>query len=503
MPAKRWWLLGGLVLLGAAGLQVVLERSGVALDVAEVCLLAGGGIAGAVAVRLGARLSAERRRHLAALSDQASRDPLTGLASRAVLNRELEERPGVLLLIDLDGFKAVNDTLGHDSGDQLLTVVGSRISAIVPRAALAARLGGDEFAVLLPAGTTRPEAVAVAEQVMATLTDPITLDGMEPVIGASIGVAFPESGAGTRQLLRDADIALYAAKAAGRACYRIFEPGMHAETLARVQLENDLAHALIRDEFEVAYQPIVDLPDGRVTGFEALLRWRHPTRGLLGPGAFLPAAEQAGLLPACDRWILATACRQLAIWRYRHRDLTVSVNISAGYLTDGTLAADVQAALTAAALPPAALTLEITESALVTDLDRAAEVLRQVKALGVRVALDDFGTGYSSLAYMRALPIDILKIDRSFVADLNTSDTESTLTGAILALAHSLKLGQIAEGVEDAAQAQWLSQHDCRQAQGYHFARPMPADRITALLDSGARCAPYPVDTPAAPRIAA
>jgi EAL domain-containing protein (putative c-di-GMP-specific phosphodiesterase class I) len=201
--------------------------------------------------------------------------------------------------------------------------------------------------------------------------------------------------------------------------------------------------------------------------------------------------------------MLATACRQLSRWRYRHPDLTMSVNISAGYLTDGTLPADVRAALHSAGLPAAALTLEITESALVTDLDRAAEVLRQVKALGVRVALDDFGTGYSSLAYMRALPIDILKIDRSFVADLSTSDAESTLTGAILALAHSLKLGQIAEGVEDAAQAQWLSQHDCRQAQGYHFARPMPADRITALLDSGARCAPYPADVTPAARIAA
>ena len=273
---------------------------------------------------------------------------------------------------------------------------------------------------------------------------------------------------------------------------------MHAETLARVQLETDLAHALIRDEFEIAYQPIVDLPDGRVTGFEALLRWRHPTRGLLMPGAFLSTAEEAGLLPACDRWILSNACRQLARWRNRHPDLTVSVNISAGYLTDRTLPADVNAALAAAGLAPEALTLEITESALVTDLDRAAEVLRQVKALGVRVALDDFGTGYSSLAYMRALPIDILKIDRSFVADLSTSADESTLTGAILALARSLKLGQIAEGVEDAAQAQWLAQNDCGQAQGYHFARPMPADRVTALLDSGARCAPYPAERVAA-----
>src|SRR2546423_7141727 len=209
------------------------------------------------------------------------------------------------------------------------------------------------------------------------------------------------------------------------------------------------------------------------------------------PAAFLPPAEEAGLLPACDRWTMSTACRQLARWRIKHPDLTMSVNISAGYLTDGTLPSDVRAALSAAGLPPEALTLEITESALVTDLDGAAEVLRQVKALGARVALDDFGTGYSSLAYMRALPIDILKIDRSFVADLATSD-ESTLTGAILALARSLKLGQIAEGVEDAAQALWLSQHDCGQAQGYHFARPMPAERITALLDSGDRTAPYP-----------
>src|SRR5256886_3097170 len=437
MPAKRLWLLGGLVLAGAAGMQAVLARSGTGFDVADLYLLAAAGLAGTVAIRLGIRLSIERERHRAALAEQAHRDPLTGRASRAMLRLELERRPGVLLLVALDGFKAVNDPLGHGAGDELLTVVGARIGAIVPRSALAARLGGDEFAVLLPAGTTRPEALTAAEQVLATLADPITVAGMEAMTGASIGVAFAETGAENGQLLRDADIALYAAKAAGRACYRVFEPGMHAETLARVQLENDLAHALIRDEFEIAYQPIVDLPDGRVTGLEALLRWRHPTRGLLMPAAFLPTAEQAGLLPACDRWILSNACRQLARWRNRHPDLTVSVNISAGYLVDKTLPADVQAALSAAGLAPEALTVEITESALVTDLDRAAEVLRQVKALGVRVALDDFGTGYSSLAYMRALPIDILKIDRSFVADLSTSEMENTLTGAILALARS------------------------------------------------------------------
>jgi diguanylate cyclase (GGDEF)-like protein len=487
MPAKRsWWLAAG-ALFGAAGVQAALYLwSRYRFDVAEFCLLAAL-LVGTAAVRLQARLTTEQHHYDRALTDQATRDPVTGLANRARLAEELD-RGGALLLVDLDGFKSINDTRGHGTGDQVLAIVGERIRVVAPPLALVARPGGDEYAVLLPAATTRSEAAAVATRILTALAEPVMSDGLDAILGASIGIAFAQPGAGSGQLLRDADIALYAAKAAGRGGYRVFEPGMHAETLARVQLTDDLGHALLRDEFEIAYQPIVTLPDGRVTGFEALLRWRHPTRGLLMPGAFLPAAEAAGLLPACDRWILAHACRQLARWRLRHPDLTISVNVSAGYLTDGTLPADVTAALAAAGLAPAALTLEITESALVTDLDRAAEVLRQVKALGVRVALDDFGTGYSSLAYMRALPIDILKIDRSFVADVSTSASEATLTGAILALAHSLRVEQIAEGVEDAAQAQWLARHACTQAQGYHFARPMPAERINALLDSGARC---------------
>jgi diguanylate cyclase (GGDEF)-like protein len=495
MPANRLRWLAAAVLVAAVGVQAaLLVRSGNLRDLAELCLLAALG-AGTVALVLAARLATERARHDLVLTAQATHDPLTGLANRELLKRELTARSGALLLIDLDGFKGVNDALGHGTGDQLLTVVGERIREVAPRGALPARLGGDEFAILLPGAVSRAEATAFADRVLAVLAEPVVLDGLDTVIGGSIGIAITHPGTEGAQLLRDADIALYAAKSAGRSCYRVFEPGMHADTLARVQLSNDLSHALLRDEFEVAYQPIVSLPDGRVTGFEALLRWRHPTRGLLMPAAFLPAAEASGLLPACDRWILSRACQQLSRWRMRHPDLTISVNISAGYLTDGSLPADVTAALAAAALEPAALTLEITESALVTDLDRAAAVLRQVKAVGVRVALDDFGTGYSSLAYMRALPIDILKIDRSFVADLSTSEAENTLTGAILALARSLRLDQIAEGVEDAAQAQWLSRHACGQAQGYHFARPMPAERITALLETGERSAPYPTDT--------
>jgi diguanylate cyclase (GGDEF)-like protein len=495
MPAKWYrWAYGG-VLAGALAVQAGLVLwAGYRLPLAELCLLAALG-AGTAAVRLSARLSCERARHDRVLTAQATHDPLTGLANRELLKRELAGRSGALLLIDLDGFKGVNDALGHGTGDHLLIAVAERIREVAPRGGLPARLGGDEFAILLPGAVSRAEATAVAERVLTALAEPVVLDGLDTVIGASVGISFAQPGTEGSQLLRDADLALYAAKSAGRNCYRVFEPGMHADTLARVQLENDLSRALLRDEFEVEYQPIVTLPDGRVTGFEALLRWRHPTRGLLMPGAFLPAAEAAGLLPACDRWILSHATRQLTRWRLRHPDLTMSVNISAGYLTDGTLPADVTAALAATGLEPSALTLEITESALVTDLDRAAEVLRQVKALGVRVALDDFGTGYSSLAYMRALPIDILKIDRSFVADLSTSEAENTLTGAILALARSLRLDQIAEGVEDAAQAQWLSRHACGQAQGYHFARPMPPERISALLDTGARSAPYPAES--------
>jgi diguanylate cyclase (GGDEF)-like protein len=430
-------------------------------------------------LQVNAALTGELEQQRERLAHEAFHDRLTGLPNRAMITDRLtlecaDGRSPALLLVDLDGFKAVNDTLGHTAGDELLVAVARRLRAVTVGAAVTARLGGDEFAVLL-LDEDRSAAVRLAEQVLGTLAVPVQLTDRAVTVRGSVGIAL--DGQADR-LLRDADVALYAAKAQGKGCYRIFDPQLHADTVHRMQIEAELAQALADDQFTAVYQPIVDLATHRITGVEALLRWRHPVRGLLTPDKFLAVAEQAGLLAACDRWILGHACRQVQQWRAEAPELAVSVNVSAAYLTGGTLVDDVAAALSGSGLPSEALTLEVTETVLVGDVELAASVLGELRGLGVRIALDDFGVGYSSLSYLRALPIDVVKIDKSFLRD-----PDPTLTAALLTFIQTLRLDHVAEGVEEAAQASWLHALHCRRAQGYFFARPLPPEQVRELLD--------------------
>jgi len=374
----------------------------------------------------------------------------------------------------------------------VLIEVATRLQAAAPDD-LVVRLGGDEFGVLFTGIPTPALATLRAQAVLASLETPVEVDGMRIVVEASAGLALAPFRGGLDELLRRADVAMYQAKREGKAV-TMYARSRDTADVGRLALSAELPRAIAEREFTVLFQPVVDLGTGAVISAEALARWHHPDRGDLNPIRFLDYVERSGLLSAFSQDVLAQALSAAASWRAEGFALPVAVNVSPRSLLDPSFPEVVEQRLRIAQVGPEALTIELTESLTLSQLDVVDEVLCTLRDLGIRLALDDFGTGYSSLAYMRALPIDILKIDRSFVADLSTSEMENTLTGAILALARSLRLDQIAEGVEDAAQAQWLSRHACGQAQGYHFARPMPAERISALLETGERCAPYPSD---------
>ncbi|GAA3397249.1 putative bifunctional diguanylate cyclase/phosphodiesterase [Cryptosporangium minutisporangium] len=442
-----------------------------------------------LSLRMTTSLSNELGAQRARLAHQAYHDPLTGLANRTLFSDRLAEalasdrpRPA-LLLVDLDGFKAVNDTRGHAAGDQLLVAVAGRLRGAVRATDTVARLGGDEFAVLLPGAAGEADAVAVATVILERVSQPVSVgDGNPVAVRASVGIALADDRSTAELLLRDADLALYEAKETGKNRYRVADQELSSSSLGRLQLEEELRTALDAGQFEVHYQPIVELASERVTAVEALVRWRHPTRGLLGPGAFLEAAESAGLLSALDGFVLRSACHQVKIWREMRQDFVVSVNVCAAHLVDAGLADEVAAALAEADVPAGALMLEVTETSLVADLALAARTLRELSDLGVRIALDDFGTGYSSLTYLRTLPIHAIKIDRSFVRDLDGNATDEAVTRAILGLAETLGLRPVAEGVEGVSQADRLRDLRCGHAQGFLFAKPMPARQLTQLL---------------------
>ena len=446
-----------------------------------------------LALRMNTKLAGELNRQRTHLAHQAFHDPLTGLANRALFADRLAaalapDRPRpAMLLVDLDGFKAVNDTRGHAAGDELLIAVAVRLRGCVRSTDTVARLGGDEFAILLPGAYSQTAAVGVAQVVLDRLRQPVEVGAGTPVtIRASVGIALADADSTAQVLQRDADMALYEAKQTGRNRYRVADNELSSSTLGRLQLEEDLRRGIEAGQFEVYYQPIVELESERVTSVEALLRWAHPERGLLAPGEFIESAEVAGLLPALDRWVLQQACRQVARWREINPQFVVSVNVSAGHLADPGLVDQVSLAVAGVGVPPCALMLEVTETALVADLAQAAGTLRELADLGVRIALDDFGTGYSSLTYLRTLPIHTLKIDRSFVRDLDGNATDEAVTRAILGLAETLGLRPVAEGVEGVAQADRLRDLRCGHAQGFLFGRPMPPAEITALLRAAA-----------------
>jgi diguanylate cyclase (GGDEF)-like protein/PAS domain S-box-containing protein len=438
----------------------------------------------------------ERRALEEQLRHQAFHDPLTGLANRALFMDRLEHAlarqqrsgaPPVVMLIDLDDFKSVNDSLGHLTGDRLILEAARALRTSVRPEDTVARLGGDEFALLLEGLSTVVDVRASADRVLSAVKRDYNLgDHLLPVT-ASIGVAVGTTQtADPEELVRNADVAMYVAKGDGKGRFAIFEPGMHLAVHERLQLKADLTQALAAgDQMDLDYQPIVELDTGRTVSVEALVRWNHPTRGRVAPGDFIPLAEDTGLIVPLGRWVLAEACRQLAAWRDQHdnlRDLSVSVNLSAAQLGGPSLVDDVHHALLATGLDPSALVLEITETALVRDMPLAERVLRELKDLGVRVAIDDFGTGYSSLRYLQRFPLDLIKIDRCFVSGLGTDPNQALIAETIIKLGRSLNLATVAEGVEEADEAEVLRGLSCQYAQGFLFARPAGPTTIEGLL---------------------
>ena len=428
------------------------------------------------------------------LERMAFYDDLTGLANRALFHDHLQqaiariERSGkyvAVLYLDLDNFKTVNDSLGHSVGDDLLRAVGTELSACLRRSDTAARLGGDEFAILVEDVDSHREVIALAERVMARLRQPITLGSHQVATTASIGITFGIAGSTSEQLLRDADLAMYRAKSQGKNRYEEFQDQMHTAVLDRLELEADLRRAVLEDQCVVHYQPILDLATGALVGFEALVRWRHPTRGLLSPAEFIPSAEELGIIAGIDYFVLDESCAQLRRWEDAGlvtHEVLMSVNLSSSEVSDGELAGRVGAVLRARGVDPSRLVLEITESSIMTDAVGAVINLRSLKDLGLHLAVDDFGTGYSSFARLGSLPIDILKIDRSFVTSGAEGDGRPDLARAMVQLANNLGLRTIAEGVEVSEQVEYLRAIGCEWAQGYLLGRPLDAAGAEALL---------------------
>jgi diguanylate cyclase (GGDEF)-like protein len=445
-------------------------------------------------------------RLLTEIRHQAMHDALTGLPNRALILDRTDQllararrdaAPISALFFDLDGFKSINDTLGHGAGDHLLQAVATRISATVRASDTLARLGGDEFVVLVDGAAIGAGPDIAAERILEVLRQPFLLEGInEPItISASIGIASSSPGTTAEDLLRDADVALYEAKAAGKNRAVVFAPEMQAALSSRVTLESDLRRAIERNEFFLVYQPILDLRTKRMTGVEALIRWQHPVRGVVAPDEFIPLLEQTGLIVAAGRWVLNEACAQLATWHRSGRNIEMSVNVSARQLQTDDFVDDVAAVLGLTGVSPASLTLEITESTIMDDIDATIERLRALKALGVRLAIDDFGTGYSSLAYLRQFPVDALKIDRSFIAAIAESAEAGALIHTLVHLGKTLGLSTLAEGIEDRDQFTRLQIEDCDSGQGFLFSRPLEADALETFLHAEDAMGSYPTPT--------
>ncbi len=459
----------------------------------------------ALAVQTVLRDVTERRRLEARLVHDAFHDPLTGLPNRTLFRDRVEHAlarlvrtsngAGVTVLyLDVDDFKSVNDTLGHAAGDRMLVAISDRLRNVTRSYDTVARLGGDEFAILLEDVQHDSEALCAVDRICEALRVPVRLDGRDIVVSASIGVAYAQPSDAADDLLRNADVAMYEAKEAGKARHAIFEPAMYVAIVERLALEGDLRDASVNPAaagFALVYQPIVELGSGTVRGMEALLRWSHPTRGNLPPDMFIPLAEQNGAIVHLGAWVLRQACQQLETWRLTWLEAglcadtlpSVSVNISGRQLLEDGFVDEVAAALRLTLVEPRQITLEITETVIMQDTERTLSMLRRLQALGVQLAIDDFGTGYSSLSYLQKFPVDILKIDRAFVDGVARGDAEAALARTIIALGQTLGLRTVAEGVEDALQRDQLHRLGCQLGQGYLFAKPMlPADAIHWLL---------------------
>ncbi|HEY1565620.1 MAG TPA: EAL domain-containing protein [Solirubrobacteraceae bacterium] len=429
---------------------------------------------------------------------RALHDPLTGLPNRLLFLDRLGQaterqrrRPDTLtavLALDLDRFNLVNESLGHRAGDELLAAAAPRLRQVVRSSDTVARFGGDEFGILLEDIAGEQDAIDMAERIAGVFTRPFVLDGDEHFVTTSIGIALAQGGERAEDLLRDADAAMHRAKERGRARYELFDEALRGRALLRLRVENDLRRALERDELVLHYQPLVSLRDRTMVSVEALVRWEHPERGRISPVDFIPVAEENGLIEPIGRWVLEHACRQAAQWCRARPDaapLTMSVNLSAAQVANRALADTVATALRVSGLDPSILALELTESMLVSDNEQLYETLTALKALGVRLVLDDFGTGYSSLSYLTRLPLDALKVDRSFVDGLGTEPRDSAVTEAIVAMSRALSLRVVGEGAETELQVAELARLGCDLVQGFHFSRPVPAAEITRMLAEG------------------
>ncbi len=426
----------------------------------------------------------------------AFHDALTNLPNRALLAENLkfvierakqhEHNQFAVLFLDLDRFKNVNDSLGHSIGDQLLIAMARRLESCIRDTDMVARLSGDEFAILLDGIPNQNEAAKMARRIQEKLQSPFNLSGHEVFTTTSIGIALSSTGYDhPENMLRDADTAMYRAKAQGKACYEIFDKGMHTHAVYLLQMENDLRRAIDREELRVYYQPIVELDGGQLAGFEALVRWQHPERGFINPSDFIPLAEDTGLIVPLGLWVLRRACEQLSQWQWQsaaNRSLFMSVNLSGKQVARPKLVSEIRQVLEETRIDPKYLKLEITESAVMENAETAVQLLRRLKALGVQLSIDDFGTGYSSLGYLHRFPVNTLKVDRSFVGRIGEAAENIEIVRTIISLAENMGMEVVAEGVETLSQLAQLRKLNCQYGQGYLFSRPVDAESVSSWI---------------------
>jgi diguanylate cyclase (GGDEF)-like protein len=423
-------------------------------------------------------------------------DDLTGLANRSLFNQRLNHALNhasrynnklALLFIDLDRFKNINDTLGHHVGDELLKEMANRFKRCIRARDTIARLGGDEFVVILEDIVDVKHAASVARKIGDATLKPFITGSGEYNVTVSIGIStYPDDGKDEQTLMKHADIAMYQAKDRGRNNYQLYSAQINSHSVHKLALESSLRHALERDEILLHYQPKVSLDNGGITGMEALVRWDHPDLGMISPVQFIPLAEETGLIVPIGRWILNTACAQNKAWLDQgFPPLRVSVNLSARQFNDENLMSDIARTLKESGLPPSLLDLEITESMVMQNPDRAVKILKKLRSMEIAISMDDFGTGYSSLSQLKRFPINTIKIDRSFINDAINSEEDAAITEAIIAMGRALRLNVVAEGVETAEQVQFLRKHRCDELQGYYFSKPIPGDEFAQLLRTG------------------
>jgi len=435
----------------------------------------------------------ERKQHEAVLEHQASHDSLTGLPNRSLLRDRIEQaiikarrynHMVAVVFVDLDHFKLINDSLGHHVGDRLLLEVADRLMTCVRGHDSVGRQGGDEFVIVLTEQHDDNDTIAVVSRLLDVISQPWVDNGQEYGISCSVGIScYPQDGDDPDALLRSADAAMYKAKASGRSTYHFYTPELNQAISERLELENSLRHALERDEFRVYYQPRIDVASSRIIGAEALIRWDCPGKGIIPPDSFISIAEETGLIIPIGQWILQEACRQNSLWqRAGLPSINVSVNLSPIQFRHAGLVQSVAGALAQTGLDPACLELELTESFVMHDAERINVAMQSLKTLGVDIAVDDFGTGYSSLSYLKRFPVDRLKIDKSFVRDIDSDPDDAAIVRAIITLGHALGLKVVAEGVETSAHLEFLRQHGCDELQGYYFSRPVPAPEMETLL---------------------